>query len=155
MARMIAATRFHGCAMTIERTDRLTSKQKIYIVERLAIYDDLTEIAFGLKTQFRVDMMPRSVAQYLPGMPRGKRLSQALKALFWQIRRSYVLTHDKVYALDMPARLLLQRRAANEAGAARRHEIADEIEDAISEECKAYAREFRRDPYGRGLVKFH
>jgi hypothetical protein len=142
-------------AMTLERTRTLTAKQKIYVVERLAPYDALVEIAYGLKAQFGVDITPRSVAQHLPGMPGGKRLSAPLKALFWQTRRGYVLTHDKVYALDLPTRLLLQERAANEARAARQHEIADDIDDAISEQCKLYVREFRRDPYGENLVRFH
>jgi hypothetical protein len=57
--------------------------------------------------------------------------------------------------LDIATRLLLQERAANEAGAARRYGIADEIQDAISEQCKAYVRAFRRDPYERKLVRFH
>jgi hypothetical protein len=141
--------------MTFKCTGRLTAKQKIYIVERLAIYDEPAEIAYGLKAIFGIEITPRSVAEYLPGMARGKRLSEPLKALFWQIRKSYVLTHDKVYTLDIATRLLLLERAANEAGAARRHGIADEIQDAISEDCKAYAREFRRDPYERKVVRFH
>jgi hypothetical protein len=141
--------------MTHERTDRLTEKQKTYIVQRLAMDDEPAEIAFGLKTEFGVDITPRSVAQYLPGMTRGKRLSEPLKALFWETRKSYVLTNHKVYALDMPTRLLLQERVAGEAWAARRYGVAEEIEEAISAECRAYVREFRGDPYGRRLVKFH
>jgi hypothetical protein len=140
--------------MTIACTVKLTARQKTYVVERLAVYDGPAEIAYGLKTKFGVDITPRSVAQYEPGMARGRRISEPLKALFWQIRRSYVLTDDKVYALDMPARLLLQERAAREAWAAGRYDIADEIEEAVSQACKAYAREFRRDPYGRNLVRF-
>jgi hypothetical protein len=155
MAHITAARRSHGYAMTIERTGRLTDEQKTYIVERLASYDDPAEIAFGLKTQFGVDITPRAVAHYQPGMVRGKKLSEPLQALFWQARKTFVLTHDEIWAMDLLMRTSLRERALLEAWAAHQCGIANDILDAIAQECRAYEREFGHQPRGPNPIKFH
>ena len=58
--------------MPRKRTDTLTCKQKTYIVKRLAVHDSPAVIAHGLKEEFGVDITPRAVAQYQPGMARGR-----------------------------------------------------------------------------------
>jgi hypothetical protein len=58
-------------AMTLERTRTLTAKQKIYVVERLAPYDALVEIAYGLKAQFGVDITPRWLRSICRECPAG------------------------------------------------------------------------------------
>jgi hypothetical protein len=152
MARMSAARRHDGHAMPSTHT--LSDEQKTYIVERLATYDPPAEIAYGLKTMFGVDMTPRSIAQYQPGMARGKKLSHPLRALFWQTRKNFILTHDDIFAMDLLMRIGLRERVFLEAWADRQWGIANDILDAIAEECNDYARVFGHEPRGPNPVNF-
>jgi hypothetical protein len=155
MARMIAATRFHGYAMTFKCTRTLTDKQKTYLVTRLAADDAPAEIADGLKEEFGVDITPRSVARYHPGMARGHKLSAPLQALFWEARKSYILTNDEILSMDILMRIGLQERVVLEAWAARQYRIANDILDAIAGECGDYKRAFGHEPSGPSPLKFH
>jgi hypothetical protein len=143
-----------GYAMAFEGTDTLSDKQKAYLVMRLAADDPPAEIAQGFRRMFGIDITPRAVAHYLPGMTCGETLSPALQALYWETRLGFVLT--KVRAMDMQTRVDLQERVLFEAMVAGQYQVSDTILDAMAEEREAFEEEFgQHAPCGRYPLEFH
>jgi hypothetical protein len=71
------------------RTSILSDEVRLFIVERLAVFDSPQSVACGVKNEFRVVISRQSVEAYDPTRKAGQRLSPKLRELFYRRREAF------------------------------------------------------------------
>jgi hypothetical protein len=112
--------------------NRLTDKQKIYVVRRLAAYDKAVVIVGDLARDFGVTVTLKAIEHYNPCLAAGRHLARRWRALFAQAREDYLKTTAEIGYTQKAVRIQLRARYADRAEEAGQFKAASDILDAIA-----------------------
>jgi len=111
---------------------RLTDRQKIYVVRRLAAYDKARAIAQSLARDFGVTVTIKAIESYNPSLATGRHLGQRWRALFAQAREDYLKSTAEIGVTQKAVRIRWRERLTQRAEEAGKFKAASDILDAIA-----------------------
>jgi hypothetical protein len=113
---------------------RLTDRQKIYVVRRLAAFDKPGEIREALAREFGVTISIKSVEGYNPCLSAGRHLAQRWTDLFAQAREAYLASTAEIGVTHKAVRIRRRERLVDRAEEAGQFKAASDILDAIAKD---------------------
>jgi hypothetical protein len=111
---------------------RLTDRQRIYVVRRLAAYDKPKAIAESLARDFGVTVTLKAIESYNPCLSTGRHLGQRWRVLFAQAREAYLKSTAEIGVTQKAVRIRRRDRLAERAEEAGQFKAASDILDAIA-----------------------
>lgn len=69
---------------------KLNPDQKAFIVNRLAIFETPSQVAYSLERRYGVSLTRQAIENYDPSKVKGRRLSKKWREMFEQARAKYV-----------------------------------------------------------------
>jgi hypothetical protein len=112
--------------------NRLTDRQRIYVVRRLAAFDKARAIARDLARDFGVTVTIKAIESYNPCLATGRHLGKRWRELFAQAREDYLQSTAEIGITQKAIRILLRERYAHRAEEAGQFKAASDILDAIA-----------------------
>lgn len=117
----------------------LSSDQKRFIVQRLAVYDRPSDVRDALREEFGVTVDLSQLSHYDPTTRKGRKLAADLKELFQDTRRAFVDRFQGVAIRHKAVRLRRLERIADAAASMRNYRLEmDALEQAAKELGGAY-----------------
>lgn len=136
-------------------TGKLTDEQRLYVVQRLACYDNLTSIVEGLKSEFGVEVTPQAVEAYDPNKAAGQKLAKKWKDMFEATRQAFLSDTAQIPIANRAVRLRTLQRLADRAEAQKNMVLtAGILEQAAKEVGDAYTNKRQLSGEGGGPITF-
>ena len=102
----------------------LTSDVKLFIVQALACFDAPSQVQDQVKQAFRLTVSLQQLSAYDPNTVAGKRMSDKLKAVFYETREAFkkdtgeIAIANQTYRLRVLNRLLIKAESSGNASMA-------------------------------------
>jgi hypothetical protein len=112
--------------------NRLTDRQKIYVVRRLAAYDKARAIAEDLARDFGVTVTIKAIESYNPCLATGRHLAQRWCKLFAEAREEYLKSVAEIGYTQKAVRIQKRAGLVDRAEEAGQFKAASDILDAIA-----------------------
>lgn len=124
---------------------------KLRVVQGLACFDSLSQVAKDIKAEFGVTVTPQQCECYDPNKRQGNRLSEKLKAIFIETRKAFLEDTSQIGVSHKAVRLrTLQRlieRAETQGNVAMTAQL---LEQVAKEAGDAYTNRHRLEHTGQG-----
>lgn len=129
---------------------RLTEDEKIFIVQRLAMFDSVLEVVAALKEELGIDLSPQGVEHYDPAKNAGKSLAKKFVELFDKTRKAF-LQHmeDQVPLANKSVRVRELSKAAQDMKRRGNYVGMASLLEQIAKEC-GNVHTNRRELTGKG-----
>lgn len=114
---------------------KLPPEAKIYIVQRLACFDTLSQVAKGLKEDMGIDISPQAVEAYDPKKAMGANLSDKLRDLFDSTRKQFLEDVTDIAISHKAVRLRALQRMAHKAEERGNMVLAASLLEQAAKEC--------------------
>jgi hypothetical protein len=115
-----------------ETATRLTDKQKIYVVRRLAAFEKARAIVQDLAREFGVTVSIKAIESYNPCLSTGRHLGERWRALFAEAREEYHKSTAEIGYTHKAVRIQKRASLVDRAEAAGQFKAASDILDAIA-----------------------
>jgi hypothetical protein len=94
---------------------RMTNEQVAFIVERLSMFDSVSDVQKAVRERFGLQLTLQNVEHYDPTKAAGKEVARRWAEFFWEKRKRFLDGTDAVGLAHLPARLRAQTRCFEQA----------------------------------------